>query len=56
MPRKSLSAGPTGANKVSLDAQSLARYWRGGFGCTEEAFHDAVAAVGNQRADVQRYL
>ena len=28
MPRKSFSTGPTGTNRVSLDAQHLVRYWR----------------------------
>lgn len=58
MLRKSLSAGPTGTNKVSLDAQHLVRHWRGEFGCSEEAPSATPwwRSVGNQRADVQRYL
>jgi hypothetical protein len=56
MSRKSFSEGPTGTNRVSLDAQHLMRYWRGELGCSEDALRDAVAAVGTQAADVRRYL
>jgi hypothetical protein len=55
MPR-SLSEGPTGANRISLDAQHLVRYWRAELGCSEDELRDAIAAVGVYAADVRRYL
>jgi hypothetical protein len=55
MPR-SLSVGPTGTNRISLDAQHLVRYWRAKLGCSDEELRCAVAAVGLQAADVRRYL
>jgi hypothetical protein len=56
MPRKSFSTGPTGTNRISLDAQHLVRYWRAELRCSENELRDAVAAVGSQAADVRRYL
>ena len=54
MPRN--STGPTGTNRVSLDAQHLVRYWRAELGCSEEELRDAIAAVDVQAVDVRRYL
>ena len=45
MPR-SPSTGPTGTNRISLDAQHLVRYWRAELGCSEDELRDAIAAVG----------
>ena len=56
MARKVLSTGPTGSNRVSLDAPHLVRYWRAELGCSETDLRDAVAAVGTQAADVRRHL
>ena len=56
MARKSFSTGPTGTNRVSLDAQHLVRYWRAELGCSEDELRDAIAAVGAQAVDVRRYL
>ena len=56
MPPRSFSTGPTGTNRVSLDAQHLVRYWRAELGCSEDELRDAIAAVGVQAVDVQRYL
>jgi len=56
MPCTRFSTGPTGSNRVSLDAPHLVRYWRAEFGCGETDLRDAVAAVGTQAADVRRYL
>ena len=46
MPHKSFSTGPTGTNRVSLDAQHLVRYWRAELGCSEDELRNAIAAVG----------
>jgi hypothetical protein len=56
MPRKSFSTGPTGTNRISLEAQHLVRYWRAELGCSEDELRDAIAAVGAQAVDVRRYL
>jgi hypothetical protein len=56
VPRKSFSPGPTGTNRVNLDAPHLVRCWRAELGCDETDLRDAVAAVGTQAADVRRYL
>ena len=56
MPRATLSTGPTGSNRIGLNAPHLVRYWRAELGCSEDALRDAVAAVGTQAADVRRYL
>ena len=56
MPRKTFSTGPTGRNRVSLDAQHLVRYWRAELGCREDELRNAIAAVGVDAADVRRYL
>jgi hypothetical protein len=56
MSRKNFSTGPTGTNRISLDAQHLVRYWRAELGCSEEELRDAIAAVGVNAADVGVYL
>jgi hypothetical protein len=53
---RSPSLGPTGTNRIGLDAQHLVRYWRAELGCSEDELRDAVAAVGVQATDVRRYL
>ena len=55
MPR-SPSTGPTGTNRISLEAQHLVRYWRAELGCSEDELRAAIAAVGVHAADVRRYL
>ena len=56
MPRATHSTGPTGSNRVGLNAPHLVRYWRAELGCSETDLRDAIAAVGTQAADVRRYL
>jgi hypothetical protein len=56
MARKVISTGPTGSNRVGLDAPHIVRYWRAELGCSETVLRDALAAVDTQAADVRRYL
>lgn len=56
MRRKSFSTGPTGTNRVSLDAQHVVRYWRAELDCSEDELRDAVGVVGARAADVRRHL
>jgi hypothetical protein len=56
MARKSFSVGPTGTNRVSLEAQHLVRYWRAELGCSEDELRHAIASVGVQANEVRRYL
>ncbi len=51
MPRKSVSEGPTGTNKVSFEAQYLVRYWRAEMGCSEDELREAVAALARSPGD-----
>jgi hypothetical protein len=55
MPRKTLSTGPTGLNRISLDGQHMVR-WQQELSRSGDELWDVVATAGASVADVQRHL